>query len=312
MKLFIKHLCSFLVVAIVFYCILIIFVGEFAPHQFKKNLFYNEKGYGHTYSRLHDADTIKNIDVLILGSSHAYRGFDTRIFEQHNIKAFNLGTSAQTVVQTEMLVDRYLEKLNPKIVIYEVFPGLFSSDGVESALDVISNSPKIGKPEIKMAFKSNSIKVYNTLIYSFYKTNIKKNNELAEPVIKGMDTYVSGGGFVEREITYNKDRVFPKSKWHLNNKQLLLFENIIEKISKSGSKLLLIQAPITKRRYNSFTNSQEVDLYFSKKGAYYNYNTILNLNDTLHFYDPQHLNQNGVNLFTEEVIKLLNKEDFIK
>ncbi len=275
-------------------------------------MFFAEKGYGHTYSRLQDADSLKNIDVLILGSSLAYRGFDTRIFEQHNIKAFNLGTSAQTVIQTEMLVDRYLKTLNPKIVIYEVSPGLFSSDGIESSLDVISNSPKIDMAAIKMAFKSNSVKVYNTLIYSFYKKNIKKNDESPEPVKKGMDTYVSGGGFVERKVTYNKDTLFSKSKWNLNKKQLLLFESIAETISLSKTDLILIKAPITKSRYEAFSNNDEIDQYFSKKGIYYNFNYLLELNDTLHFYDSHHLNQNGVNLFTEQVVERLKKDNFIK
>ena len=51
------------------------------------------------YLRKIDADTTINIDVLVLGSSHAYRGFDPRIFKKAGIKLFNFGSSGQTLLQ---------------------------------------------------------------------------------------------------------------------------------------------------------------------------------------------------------------------
>ena len=80
---------------------------------------------------------IKNVDVLFLGSSHAYRGFDPRIFRKRGYSSFNLGSSAQTPSQTKVWLKRYLKHLNPKIVIYEVYPGTFSSDGIEASLDLV-------------------------------------------------------------------------------------------------------------------------------------------------------------------------------
>lgn len=46
----------------------------------------------------------------------------------------------------------------------------------------------------------------------------------------------------------------------------------------------------------------------SKYSSYYNFNERLILNDSLHFYDSNHLNQNGVELFNEELIKMVNQE----
>ena len=40
--------------------------------------------------------------------------------------------------------------------------------------------------------------------------------------------------------------------------------------------------------------------------TYYNYNKLLNLNDTLDFYDDDHLNQSGVTVFNQALIKDLN------
>ena len=39
--------------------------------------------------------------------------------------------------------------------------------------------------------------------------------------------------------------------------------------------------------------------------SYYNFNTLIKFDDSLHFYDPQHLNQLGVETFNAELIDLL-------
>jgi hypothetical protein len=45
----------------------------------------------------------------------------------------------------------------------------------------------------------------------------------------------------------------------------------------------------------------------SSYSTYYNFNEKMTLNDSLHFYDANHLNQNGVELFNEKLIELLNQ-----
>lgn len=55
-------------------------------------------GTGNSYTRLSEVEDIKNIDILFLGSSHTYRGFDTRIFSKYGYSTFNLGTTSQTPI----------------------------------------------------------------------------------------------------------------------------------------------------------------------------------------------------------------------
>jgi len=77
------------------------------------------------------------VDILFLGSSHSYRGFNPQYFSGY--KTFNLGSSAQTPIQTNLLLKRYLHQLNPKTIVYEVYPISLSIDGVESSSDIIAN-----------------------------------------------------------------------------------------------------------------------------------------------------------------------------
>jgi hypothetical protein len=40
-------------------------------------------------------------------------------------------------------------------------------------------------------------------------------------------------------------------------------------------------------------------------GVYYNFNELLELEDELHFYDEDHLNQSGVEIFSAKLIEIL-------
>jgi hypothetical protein len=162
-----KQFVLFLVFVIPTYGLFIIVWGETMPGIFKKNLSFFPGGYGHLNSRIKEIPQHPNVDILVLGSSHAYRGFDTRIFEKYGYSMFNLGSSSQTPVQTQVLLHRYLELLSPKLIIYEVNPMLFNSDGIEASLDLLAND-EVDRHSAEMALIQNHIKIYNTLVYSWY------------------------------------------------------------------------------------------------------------------------------------------------
>lgn len=288
----------------VMYLLLLILWGNYAPKLIITNLNYRIGSYGHMYSRLQNIKDFKDLDILFLGSSHAYRGFDTRIFEQYGLNTFNLGSSSQTPIQTEFLLKKYLNILNPKLIIYEVYPGSFGSDGVESSLDIIANE-KIDNETIKMVFKQNHLKLYNTLIYDFYRELFKKNIGFKEEVIKHDDTYIKGG-FVEKQLRYFKYMDYKKeNKWIFNEQQFNVFENILLLLKNRNIPFVLVQAPITQSKYQSYANNSVFNEKIKDYGIYFNFNEILQLDDKLNFYDSHHLNQSGVNIFNTILIDIL-------
>lgn len=300
---FIKKTIRFTFFAVVFYVVLLFVWGKYAPSIFKTNLNYKIGGPGHTFSRLKEIKKIKDIDILFLGSSHAYRGFDTRIFKAKGISSFNLGSSAQTPIETKLLLRRYLNQINPKMIVYEVDPLEFSSDGVESSLDIIANDIN-DNYSLKMAFELNNIKVYNTLIFSFINQFFDLNTSFLEKKVKGEDTYMSGG-YVEKKIRFYKTDYFKEQKWDFNEKQFNSFNEIIHIMKEKQIEFVLVNAPMTAALYNSYKNNNVFDYYMRKYPNYYNFNQILQLNDSLHFYDSNHLNQNGVRLFNQKLIEIL-------
>ena len=275
----------------------------------KPNINYKIGSYGHTYSRLSEIKNHGDVDILFLGSSHAYRGFDTRIFLNNGYKSFNLGSSAQTPLQTKVLLKRYLESLNPELVIYEVYPTTFTIDGVESSLDIVSND-KNDLYSLDMALRINNIKTYNTLIYSITRDLLRLNNSFSEPIFKGNDKYISGG-YVEKEIGFFQPTQFKKKEIALKDYQLESFSEIVQMVKNKNIELILVYAPISKVNYESYGNNHYFDSIIKNYAEYYNFNEIIDLNDSLHFYDSDHLNQNGVDIFNEKLIELLNKNNVL-
>lgn len=306
MKRFIKAISVHSILILILFVLSIIILGNI--DSLRRNfLYYRIGSYGHMYTRLKDFDTIKNVDILFLGSSHSYRGFDPRIFKDSGYKIFNLGSSRQTPIQTEFLIENYLDSIQAKFVIIETFPLMFCDNGIESSLDIISNS-KVSFKSLKLALKQNSLIVYNTLIYSLYRDVLLNEKEIfSEARQKENDVYIKGG-FVEKEMAFFKVRDYNKQSWEFNMKQFEALADLVDRLKETGTKFIFIQAPLTSVLYNSYDNNDEFDHKISQFGLYHNFNDKIQLVDSLHFYDANHLNQEGVELFNQEIIRVLENE----
>lgn len=305
MKRFLIRISLFSFFSLLIYFVMIFIWGSLFNVRIHKNVNFKQGSNGHLFSRLREVEKYINVDILFVGSSHAYRNFDPRIFKKHDINIFNLGSSSQTPIQTQLLLERYLSKLKPKLLVYEVYPATFESDAVESALDFISNSP-FDLDLISMAFKVNHIKVYNTLIYRLMGDLFGVNKNFKEKIFRGKDKYIPGG-YVERDDTQKVDLNYQKKKWNLKEKSKNEFNKILFDLKKASVKTILIQTPVKKKFYNSYLNNSEIDNYFRSKGVYINFNKNSELIDSLHFYDEHHLNKTGVKIFNELFIKKIRE-----
>src|SRR5580700_4956105 len=100
--------------------------------------------------RFREAEERGPVDIVFFGSSHAYRGFDPRIFAAAGYAAQNLGSTNQTPLNTLYLAERYLPALRPRLVVLEVYYQTLSSDGLEACRDLAVNTPA-SWPMTKMA-----------------------------------------------------------------------------------------------------------------------------------------------------------------
>jgi hypothetical protein len=263
--------------------------------------------YGHTQTRLNEVKTVKNVDILFIGSSHVYRGFDTRIFQQAGYSSFNLGSSSQTPIQSLFLLNRYLKSIRPKSIVFEVNPELLAADGVESELDLLLND-KIAWDNVRSASKIGNIKVFNTLIYSFinqsFDTKIKQKSKQDD------DLYITGG-FVEKDLKYNtKPSDFKAISWKFNKKQIDAVDEICSNCKKQNIAITFVFAPINSSLYSSWKNIDEFAFIIAKKGNYIDANNAILYDDSLDFFDELHLNQTGVQKFNLAFIKEMKQKKF--
>lgn len=308
MKKFIINGLKFLGFAIPFYIIGMCIWSWLTPPFLAKNVRSNIAAYGHFFSRSRDAENIKNPDILFLGSSHAYRGFDTRVFSQRQISSFNLGSSSQSPINTQTLLKQYLLKIKPKLVVYEVCAGTLSIDGVESSLDILSNG-KIDKNALDMTFKLNNLLSYNTLFYGYFRQTFNLNKNIQEPTKQNEDFYVKGGGFVETSYRKYTPEHLKKTSWVLSQTQLAALRENIKLLKDHKIPYILVQTPVTKTLYNSKTNNDEIDNLLKNLGPYKNFQNELFLDDKTDFYDNNHMNQEAVVKFNHKFIEYLKSQN---
>lgn len=298
MKKFLLTLLKFIAFAIPLYIIILFLWTLIFPQFMAKNVRSSIAAYGHLFSRVQDVKSVKNPDILFLGSSHTYRGFDTRIFTKYGYKTFNLGSSSQSPINTQVLMKQYLDEIKPKFVVYEICGETLETDGVESSLDMLSNN-KIDGNVTEMVFKLNNLKTYNTLIYNFIRQKLNLNDNIIEPKNQDGNFYIKGGGFVESFYRKNPLEEEKIRTWNVIDYQEEKLKENIEILKKKNIPFLLVQTPITEKMYKARTNNKEVEDMIANLGPYKNFQGVLKLNDTLDFYDSNHLNQEAVVKFNE-------------
>lgn len=295
MRSFLLDLLRFAPFAVAGYILIVIAFGMATPPGLIPNLFFARGGFGHSPDRFADLERLPpGVDVLVLGSSHAYRGVDPRNFPDGML--FVLGSSGQTPKQTRMLVRRHLDSIRPRHVVYVVNGTTFNADGVESALDLIA-SDRVDAHAWQMACSMNNIKVYNTLIYANFNqwTSAFRNTPLLPEPKK--DTYVTGG-YVERKIQHYERRAIRPSNSPPHDGQMEAFLDVIAAVEERGIPLLLAQAPVTDARVRAFMDRNSYDSLFIATGhPYIDFQPLVELDDSLHFYDDHHMNQHGVDRF---------------
>lgn len=311
MKKFAINLAAFSLMGGCVYIILLLMFGFAAPHMLKPNLPYDhDRIAGFSNLRFSEAESVRNVDVLFLGSSHTYRGYDPRIFKRHGLTTFNLGSSAQTLRQTLYLLDIYLEQMNPKIVILDIYPKFLNLDGVESSIDLLSNT-SLGIPALDMVFDVQDIRVFNTFLFNAVVEPFVDQDVVNKAVSTYKeDTYIQGG-YAETYKTYSN--MAPSAEvehddYVFDPEQYEAMLEIKAKLDKRKIKVICIQSPILPARYARASYKAYIDSTLrSHFPLYYNYNEIKQLPEE-YFSDDQHLNQKGVNIFDDFVDSVLQDQ----
>lgn len=311
MNYFITTFFKFLLCLVPVYLTCLVIFYHTGTTKFIPNVVDKTKNDGFLLSRIQEIPNYKNVDYLFLGSSHTYRGLDPRIFENYGFTSFNLGSSAQTPVNSEILLTKYEGDLNPKNIIFEVYFSLFSNDGIESALEILGNS-EIDRSSLFIALSDKNLIVYNTVSYILVNRLFHPIHKTKQDDIK-TSKYIKGG-YVEKIAPFNTNKKLSysdtKKKISISSKQLNALIRIIEFSKNRNIKLTLVAAPVTRElisQYEDYPVFYEViknvaDTYHVEYIDYNVHPTII-FNSNTDFYDPDHLSQKGVEKFNTHLIE---------
>lgn len=240
----------------------------------------------------------KQADVLILGSSTANHHYNSKMMEDSlNMTVYNSGLDGRDMVYFDVVLQATLERCTPKYVLLDI--GVPHLDG--SWVNRISDT--------KLYYGSNNAvtRYYNTetdwqqklkLISSLYRYN----KAFSYLIRVYLDSPNDLNGFAPLKGHKEDIKPLKVSGFSLNDNELKHLDNIVSLCKKDGIILFFIQSPQAEDNtdfdewMSNYALNKGVKLIQENKNSLY-------FNRTELFYDGSHLNSEGADVFTVNIIR---------
>ena len=319
MKKFIK--CFFFFISPV--VLLSYFADVFISTNLKESNKFAEKEYS-TWNDIIDGKV--NSDILIYGNSRAWVQFNSVMMtDSLHLPTYNLGIDGHNFC-LQYLRHRMLLKNNskPKVIIVSI--DMFSLQNRKELYNLEQFLPyMLWDSEIKKA--TSSYKGFVFMDYEIPLVRYYGRTEAIETAIRFYSGHLSNPicrvrGYQGQNKSWNAD--FDKAKLtmkkyqaKLDSETLFLFEKFISECKKQNIKLIFVYAPeyiegqiFTKNRnevislYTNYSNKYNIPFYdYSTDGISY---------QKKYFYNTNHLNKTGAEIFTAKLIDTLKQSTIIK
>lgn len=330
---------KFIVRLLVFFgCVLFVFqkVGVAYQEAAEKNVIneFTKKRYQEFY-----ALPSNSLDMVFIGSSHAYCTFNPENFKTLGSSSFQMGTPLQHADTTYYALQEIFNSQSPKTVVMELYWDVMDDDfemkQANSFFEVLENE-ELKKQYIKDVFPIGEKVKYHLLPMRFqqdyfaYEANeMEKAAEETYQVTKkkaeaqkGEEYYKSKGyvfcnmGMLEGEYKEtNQFRELDGRDWEWSQEQKNYLEKIAALCQEKGSELILVTAPIANvsmeyiQHYEKIHDAME-QVAIELGVAYIDYN-IANKQENLltneNFRDDAHLNDSGVNIVDAHFLKWIQE-----
>ncbi len=300
-KLFL-HIGRFLVVTVVLY------VGTMAvlaylpvggtKAVYRTGSYYVTPG-GPTWVQFKEYDRNERYDAVIIGSSHAYRGYDPEVFAAHGHRVFNLGSSGQTPLNTYWLIKTLLDSVNAPLLIMDVYTGTFISTGLESTADLVRNQPS-NAAALGMVWSLRDLRGVNLFALRTVTPNL--------PPERTAKAY-RGSGFTPHVDSIKTEAGPPTAEaMVLAPRQMKLFEDCLALCKERGIKVVLSSHYARRDRREQFHQplAQYLDSTLDGTGIrYLDFTATAGIDDRNWFADGNHLNLAGARIFTNQLVDSL-------
>ncbi|MBS1938696.1 MAG: hypothetical protein JSS84_12895 [Bacteroidetes bacterium] len=271
-------------------------LGE--PAIYRANDYFIRPG-GSTWTRYREFDPKGRYDAVIIGSSHAYLGYDPYVVAERGYRAFNLGSDAQSPLCTYWLVKAYLDSVNTPLLIMDLFDEILQGEALEGASDLIQNQPS-DAAAAGIAWSLHDLRGMNMLALRLLAR--PERPLYGSPLYKGLG-FCTTGDSIKTEAGPP-----PADPMPLRADQKHFTEQIIRLCSERGIKLVL--SSHFERRDKRGRAHEGMLRYLPKALAgsgipYLDFTNAPGIDDRNWFEDNNHLNATGARIFTEQLVDTL-------
>lgn len=301
MKKLIVRMSAFIVFGVFIYLLCICVLGISKITVKNMNFFYCTPD--RLLLRIEEIKQFDSLDIVFLGSSRSFMGFDPRIFSTYGYSSYNFSSLAQTPLQTRYLYDKYVKDIDVDLVVFEVNPDVFRTEGTEATISLINND-YIDYEMLKLVWKIKQPMVYNTFVFRCLQSILGHKLLFTADI----GSFVKGTGYVPSMGTnMNYLNLFKPDTIHCNSEQITEFKKLLNTLNTQHRKYILVQAPVSKNYYKSLIGTDEFDKLMNSFGEYYNFNNLITMDDSLDFNDHHHLNSTGVQKFNNALIRIIKR-----
>jgi hypothetical protein len=262
---------------------------------------------GQSLIRFRELSNIHDIDILFVGSSHAYRGFDPRLFQARGYTSFNMGSKSQTLMNTYFLLKYYLPRIKPRRILIELFPLLLRSDGYESTLDLLANIP-MSWELLEMSLATGNPHAVNLCLLKIVRDHKYPLEKYDQRNIT--DEIYIPGGFVETSKVREKTPEQGAYQIIVLDRQLRYFSKIIEMAKKYDIPITGVIQPLPDDNLRSMSNYKAIvndlrNIAAKHEVGILAFDDMKSLDPILDYSKDHHLNKSGVLKFNKALLDRL-------
>lgn len=275
------------------------------PVIYRTGDYYQWKG-GVVHLKMKEWDPAARWDAIVIGSSHAYRGYDPTVFAQRGYRMFNLGSTAQTPLSSFSVLKHYVDSPTTRLVIMDLYENAFEQDGAESVSDLTQNLSS-DAAAAELAWDYGDLRGLNMFTLRMMNRN--------GPPLYG-DKHYRGLGFsvkpdsLTHAVAYDRGRPLV-----LAPKQLRYLGRCMDLCAARGITVVLsthyYPHGSDHARHAAFAHAID-SLTAGRDVRWFDLAYAHQLSDTDHFSDRNHLNAAGARAFTAQLLDSLVTDGYLK
>jgi hypothetical protein len=258
---------------------------------------------GDTYRKSLEWESDKEVDFIVLGASRAERSYDPKILDSLGVHCFNLGSSAQSMVNSELIFNAIISKCKCKGVLLDIVPASFKDGALESTSDLIQNWNN-SDLAYQCAWQSKDFRSLNLVVKRWLTSNELQSSKKGQYQERG---YVSvHEGPSEKLIqTFTNHVPYIGTKFKVGEESLAAFKRIVSRCKELNIPCWVVISPVSPT-YSQLEHrlllDQVLPIVTSEDAILLDYSAIEELAQWEFFYDEKHMNASGVRSYNHRLL----------